>query len=65
MARLPICIQCGALRSDGRWWPPLIGTENFCSKSCVHTYVTAHRFNGQAQAIHTDDCRHHLPASVD
>lgn len=60
MTRVPVCVQCGTVRD--RWWQPLIGTENFCSVRCVQLYVSAHRFNGQAQAIHTDACTHSVLA---
>lgn len=56
--RRPICFECGKL--GDRWFQPLIGTENFCSKFCVNLYVGSHKFNGQAQAIHTDRCHPHF-----
>lgn len=55
--RRPICVECGKLGT--RWFQPLIGTENFCSKFCVNLYVASHKFDGQAQAIH-DRCHPHF-----
>ena len=57
--RRPFCFQCGTLHV--RWFQPLIGTENFCSIACAQSYTFSHKFNGQAQAIHTDECRHFSP----
>lgn len=57
--RRPICVVCGKLGTH--WFQPLIGTENFCGRGCVFTYVGHHRFSGQAEAIHTDNCHHYSP----
>ena len=59
LTRRPICVQCGKLGT--RWFQPLMGTENFCSKFCVNLYVGSHKFNGQAQAVHPDGCTHWTP----